>query len=428
MQDAVSQATQTPQLRDSLAIMTKRLLARCDQLASFSALSDGILRAYLTPEHAQANAQVAEWMQAAGMSTWVDAVGNQWGRYEGRDPNAKTLVLGSHLDTVPYAGRYDGILGVLLAIELVADLYQRQERLPFAIEIVGFCDEEGTRFGATLIGSKALAGQWDNDWLDLVDRDGVSMKSALEAFGLPPANVAQAQRDPKHWLGFWEVHIEQGPVLESLNLPVGIVTGIAGAKRATISVKGQAGHAGTTPMNLRRDALTGAADITLAVETIANYAGGDIVATVGQCDVRPSAVNVIAGNATLSLDVRSQSDAERDRVLQQIRIASSVIAERRQLTTDWEWHHEASAVLCDDDFQAVFEQAVISNGVDAYRLPSGAGHDAMAVAEITPMAMLFLRSPKGLSHHPDEAVIADDVTTSLAVMKSALRLLSEKLA
>ncbi|GLS25713.1 allantoate amidohydrolase [Marinibactrum halimedae] len=417
-------ADQLTRPSDAFASAAERLLHRCDVLGGFSALSDGILRAYLTPEHAKANAQVAEWMEEAGMSTWQDAVGNQWGRYEGIEADAKTLVLGSHLDTVPYAGRYDGILGVLAAVELVADLHGRGERLPFAIEIVGFCDEEGTRFGATLIGSKALAGQWNDDWMQLQDDDGISMWSALQAFGLDPHNVRDAALNPDQLLGFWEIHIEQGPVLESLDLPVGVVTGIAGARRANIRLTGQAGHAGTTPMHLRRDALVGAAEVALAVEEIAKRAGGDIVATVGQLFARPGAVNVIAGGAMLSLDVRSQSDDERDRVLEEINDATETIAARRNLDMMWEWQHSAGAVLCDDGFQAVFAQAIADEDIIAQHLPSGAGHDAMAVAEITPMAMLFLRSPRGLSHHPDEAVIEDDVAITLSVMARALKALA----
>ncbi len=401
----------------------KRLLNRCETLAGFSALDDGILRAYLTPQHAQANAQVGEWMIAAGMTTWQDQVGNQWGRYEGCLKGAPKLIIGSHLDTVPYAGRYDGILGVLAAIELVSQLNAENRRLPFAIEVVGFCDEEGTRFGTTLIGSKALAGQWQDDWLAIEDDQGTSMYDALIAFGLDPRQCINARLNPENILGFWELHIEQGPVLEAEDLPLGVVTGIAGAKRSMIQLKGQAGHAGTTPMHLRRDSLTGAAELTLAIERIARDIGGDLVATVGQVFSKPGAVNVIAGQTILSLDVRSQSDVVRDKAVEQINDIAEAIAGRRSLELSWNHTHQAPAVLCNAKYQAVFSSAIeqaFENKVPVRRLPSGAGHDAMALAEICPMAMLFLRSPRGLSHHPDEAVIPEDVASGLSVLYQAI--------
>lgn len=401
----------------------KRLLERCDLLAGFSALKDGILRAYLTPEHQLANQQVADWMNAAGMSTWQDQVGNVWGRYEGNLPKAPALILGSHLDTVPYAGRYDGILGVLSAIELVSELNEKHIRFDHAIEIVGFCDEEGTRFGTTLIGSKALAGLWQDDWLSVTDEDGISMAQALKNFGLDPEQCANAKLNSEKVLGFWELHIEQGPVLEAEDLPVGIVTGIAGARRASIQLKGQAGHAGTTPMNLRRDSLCGAAEITLAIEKIANSVGGDLVATVGQMFTKPGAVNVISGQTLLSLDVRSQNDQLRDQVIETINDTSEVIAGRRNLELSWSHTHRAAAVMCEQSFQEVFAQAidtVFMSRLPIRYLPSGAGHDAMAMAEICPMAMLFLRSPRGLSHHPDESVIPEDVNAALRVFFQSL--------
>lgn len=404
----------------------KRLLNRCETLAGFSALNDGILRAYLTPEHAQANAQVEVWMTEAGMSVWQDSVGNQWGRYEGSVEGAQKLIIGSHLDTVPYAGRYDGILGVLAAIELVSQLQDENRRLPFAIEIVGFCDEEGTRFGTTLIGSKALAGQWRDDWLSIEDEHGKTMGEALIEFGLDPEQCRHAALSPDDIVGFWELHIEQGPVLEAEDLPLGVVTGIAGAKRSMIQLKGQAGHAGTTPMNLRRDSLTGAAELTLAIERIACDMGGDLVATVGQAFSKPGAVNVIAGQTILSLDVRSQNDLVRDKALEQINDVAEAIAGRRNLELSWNHTHQAPAVLCNAKYQGVFSKAIedaFDKTIPVKSLPSGAGHDAMAMAAICPMAMLFLRSPRGLSHHPDEAVIPEDVAGALSVLYQAINIL-----
>lgn len=406
-----------------------RILQRCDELAAISSLPDGILRAYLTPEHQRANDTVAQWMQQVGMTTRVDAVGNIWGRYEAQTANAPALILGSHLDTVPYAGRYDGILGVLLAIELVAGLHQDSQRLPFAIEVVGFGDEEGTRFGSTLIGSKAVAGQWDKDWLELIDENELTLASALRAFGLDPDGCAEAAASPSQVLGYWEVHIEQGPVLEAEDLPVGVVTGIAGARRSHIRTTGQAGHSGTTPMYLRKDSLAGAAEIIVAVEQIAKKYGGDVVATVGQVFARPGAVNVIAGDAIISLDVRSQNDVLRDQVLGAINDAAEAIVARRGLTLAWNHTHRAPAVLCDTHFQSLLAKAIDSATQSALTtkfLPSGAGHDAMAMADLCPVAMLFVRSPGGLSHHPDEGVIPEDVAVAVSVMNQALTLFAEQ--
>ncbi|BFM08107.1 allantoate amidohydrolase [Halioxenophilus aromaticivorans] len=401
----------------------RRVLERCERLAALSALPDGILRAYLTPEQKQANAQVGQWLTEAGMSTWLDAVGNIWGRYEGKKENAPALILGSHLDTVPYAGRYDGILGVLNAIELVHMLHEQGRHLPFAIEVVGFCDEEGTRFGSTLIGSKSVAGHWQDDWLALEDDHGITLAKALHNFGLDPNRCATAGRHCDEVIGYWEVHIEQGPVLEAEDLPLGVVTGIAGARRSNIRVSGQAGHSGTTPMHLRKDALAGAADIILAIENTAKKFGGDVVATVGQVFARPGAVNVIAGDVILSLDVRSQNDTVRDQVLLAINDSVEAIVALRGLTFSWAHTHSAPAVLCDGKFQAIFADAIAATTharLASKFLPSGAGHDAMAMADLCPVAMLFVRSPGGISHHPDEGVIPQDVSLSLSVMMQAL--------
>ena len=404
-------------------IATQRILSRCDELAKFSSLADGISRAYLTKEHAQANQLVASWMEQAGMTTWQDAVGNLWGKYSGTDNKAPSLILGSHLDTVPYAGRFDGILGVLMAIEIVADLHSKNCRLPFAIEVVGFGDEEGVRFGTAMIGSKAVAGQWQDQWLGLTDDDGVTLEQALSEFGLDPKKCQQANRGEDNIIGYWEVHIEQGPVLEAENLPIGVVTGIAGARRSTIKFTGKAGHSGTTPMHLRRDALAGAAEATVAIEKIAHRIGGDLVATVGQIFARPGAVNVIAGDAIISLDIRSQNDNVRDNALADIDEALERISARRNLTIGWTHNHTAKAVLCDTKFQQLFANTIeelFANNFPLKFLPSGAGHDAMAMAEKCPVAMLFLRSPGGISHHPDEGVVPEDVLMTLETLKESL--------
>ena len=402
----------------------QRALEHCLKLAHVSEMRGATLRQYLSDEHRQHNEITAEWMRQAGMQTWVDAVGNQWGRFASEHAQAPRLVLGSHLDTVPNAGAFDGILGVMLAIQLVRYFRDQQISLPFHIDVVGFCDEEGTRFGVTLIGSRALAGTFDPAWLAVEDSNGVSMQDAMQHFGLAPENYAQAALTSSDLLGFWEVHIEQGPVLEANELSLGVVTAIAGAKRASLSIRGLAGHAGTTPMPLRKDALCAAAEISLAVERRAKECQDDRVATVGEFMVRPGAVNVIAGDALISLDVRAQNDEKRDELISVIADDVDQIAAKRHVSVDWHWHHQATAVPCAEEFQQLFSQACQKQGIAMQYLPSGAGHDAMAIAEICPIAMLFIRSPRGLSHHPDEAVIPTDVFDAMAVMVSAVELLA----
>ena len=403
----------------------QRALSNCAQLSRISASENAINRQYLTDEHRRCNAQVAAWMAAAGLETWQDAVGNQWGRLASYNPDAPRLILGSHLDTVPNAGAFDGILGVLLAIEVAAWWRQQNTPLPFHLDIVGFCDEEGSRFGVTLIGSRALCGNFDPQWLSVCDADGISMADALRQFGLDPGRVAEATLPTNKLLGFWELHIEQGPVLEAENLSVGVVTGIAGARRGYLTLQGQAGHAGTTPMQLRRDALCGAAEVIVEIERLAKSTNGECVATVGELTARPGAVNVIAGEARLSLDVRSLDDAARDQLIAAIESASTEIAGRRQLEVTFQWHHNAAAVACDPDLMTLLAEAVQLSELPVTHLPSGAGHDAMAMAAICPVAMLFLRSPRGLSHHPDESVVDVDVDDGFRVLCQAVRLFAQ---
>lgn len=400
--------------------LAERAIARCLQLAALSEFADGILRQYLSEQHKACNQQVAEWMAYAGMQTWQDEVGNQWGRLPSQNENAKRLIIGSHLDTVPNAGAYDGILGVILGIELAGLMRSHGLQLPFHLDVVGFCDEEGTRFATTLIGSKALAGDFDPDWLHIADKDGIFMADAMAQFGLDPNAVQNATLDKESVLAYWEVHIEQGPVLEAANQPIGVVNAIAGAKRAQIDFKGKAGHAGTTPMRLRSDALTAASEFILDVEAIAGRCRNKQVATVGQLKVKPGATNVIAGHCTFSLDVRAQSNEELLQLIQQLRGSADEICQRRGITYTWQWIHQAQAVECNEDIKNLFYNAALENGFLVPLLPSGAGHDAMAIAPICPVGMLFIRSPGGLSHHPNETVIEGDVAVALSTLFSAL--------
>lgn len=403
---------------------TSRALLRCEILSRISELDGAILRQYLSKEHKACNQQVAQWMNDAGMKTWQDAVGNQWGRLESLNKNAPVLIIGSHLDTVPNAGAFDGILGVMLAIEL-ADLAKNNALvLPFHIDVVGFCDEEGTRFGTTLIGSKALAGTFDPSWLKITDKDNITMAEAMIMFGLKPESYQQASIINQVNSAYWEIHIEQGPVLENLEQPIGIVSAIAGAKRANISFIGMAGHAGTTPMSMRADALAAAAELTLAIENTAAQCCNNEVATVGSIKAKPGATNVIAGYSEITLDARAQSESDLSQLIEKIEQQAELIATKRNIKVNWQWTHAAKVVACDNNIQHIFNQASQLNNITAPTLPSGAGHDAMAIGDICPIGMLFIRSPKGISHHPDEAVIKSDVEQALSVMYSALLMMN----
>ena len=397
-----------------------RAIERCHKLSAISEMNDGILRQYLTPEHKRCNQLVSEWMTAAGMNTWQDEVGNQWGRLASNNTNAKRLIIGSHLDTVPNAGAFDGILGVMLAIELAELVNDNALDLPFHIDVVGFCDEEGTRFATTLIGSKALAGAFDLNWLKLTDSNGISMQQAMLDFGLDPQQAHKAALAPESILSYWETHIEQGPVLESQQQALGVVTAIAGAKRAMITYTGQSGHAGTTPMHLRQDSLTAAAELITTIERLAKDGKNGEVATVGFINAKPGATNVIAGQTVMSLDARAQDDKQLEQLLEQIHNNAQHIAQQRGLQLQWQWTHAAPAVKCDAQIQKILQLACNENGEQSPKLPSGAGHDAMAMATICPVGMLFIRSPKGISHHPSESVIATDVAKAVTVLYSAI--------
>ena len=395
------------------------LMRRCDVLAAQSAMSGGIERVYLSPQHATVNAIVSEWMTEAGMSVRQDEAGSLVGRYEGAAPGAPALLLGSHLDTVPDAGRYDGVLGVMLAIAVVARLSARGERLPIALEVLAFGDEEGTRFGTTLLGSRAAAGSWQPEWAQLRDRDGVSLAQAAQAFGLDPARIGEAAHDRERVVGYLEAHIEQGPILEEAGLPLAVVRSIAGARRFQISVLGEAGHAGGTPFERRRDALAGASAIVLAAEEIAKRSG--TIATVGRMSVQPGAVNVIPGRADFSLDLRAETDAARDAAWEQIEAAIEAICGQRRLSARIEQVHAAPAVTASPLLRdAVAEGIRSAIGVEGPVLYSKAGHDAMAMDALTGWAMLFIRCAGGVSHHPDESVTAEDVAAALDAFEAAV--------
>jgi allantoate deiminase len=387
----------------------RQIIERCRALAGLSETSGGLRRTFLSPPMRELHRLIRMWMEAAGMRVWIDAAGNVRGVYEGAPDPARRLLLGSHVDTVPDAGAFDGVLGVVLAIDLVESLGGR--RLPFAIEVAAFSEEEGVRFGVPFIGSRALTGTVDAALLERRDAAGISVEEAIHGFGLDPVNLPEAKLDDAVF-AFVEFHIEQGPVLESLGLPLGVVTSIAGQSRLTGTFRGQARHAGTTPMHLRCDALAGAARWISVVERHARFTPG-LVATVGVAEVLPGAENVIPGEVRVSLDVRHQEDGVKQGSVVNLVKAAEKIAAWRGLTTEWQHHLNAPATPCDPTMVAALSRAVKTAGFSVYELPSGAGHDAMILAERVPVVMLFVRSPGGISHHPDETVNAADVEAAL---------------
>ncbi|NVM76312.1 OHCU decarboxylase [Duganella sp. SG902] len=393
-----------------------------EELAAWSDDTDGALTcAYMTPAHRQTAAQLLEWMRAAGMEAHIDAVGNVVGVYRSDAPDAKTLMTGSHYDTVRNGGKYDGRLGILLPIALVRHLHQRGEKLPFHFEVVGFAEEEGVRFKSTFLGSTAVTGRFDLSLLDQTDADGVSMRDALLAAGHDVARIPAIARDPAGLLGFVEVHIEQGPVLLERDLALGVVTAIAGSSRYLVELTGLASHAGTTPMSMRKDAAAAAAEIVLLVERRCAQAPS-LVGTVGQLQVPGGSVNVIPGACRLSLDIRAADDTVRLAAVKDVLDGIAAICARRQIEYSVQKIVDASAAPCAPRLMRQFGDAIERAGLPRFDLLSGAGHDAMAMAAITDVAMLFTRCGNGgISHNPLETMTADDADIAARVLLDFLR-------
>lgn len=398
------------------------VMAMSDALARFSDVEGALTCSYLSAAHRSVAAQIREWMLAAGLETEIDAVGNVVGRLSaavaaGSAP-VKTLITGSHYDTVTNGGKYDGRLGILLPIAVAARLRRAGVQLPYTLEIIAFAEEEGVRFKTTFLGSRAVVGKFDEAVLDLQDGSGVSMRSAMNDAGLDVGGIAAVARDPSTISGFIEVHIEQGPVLLSEGLPVGVVTSIAGSTRALVSVIGLAGHAGTVPMNLRRDAAIAAAEIVLAVEKRCSGTPG-LVGTVGRLEVPEGAVNVIPGRCELSLDVRAPDDFTRRAAYDDIVAICAEIASRRQVSIDVRKVLEAESAPCAVSMQSRIAESIrrVTGAAEVRHLSSGAGHDAMMMASITPMGMLFVRCGNGgISHHPDELLTEADADVAGRVL------------
>ena len=411
------------------------ILARADELARHSDVAPADVPAgaprpltvtYLTEAHRACAADLLRWMRDDGFDeAGVDAVGNVVGVYRGTDPSAPRLLTGSHYDTVRNAGRYDGRLGIFVPLACVRELARRGRRLPFDLEVVGFAEEEGQRFAATFIGSGALVGQFDPAWLELRDADGVTMREALRAAGHDPAAVPALVRDPARYRGFIEVHIEQGPVLSGAGLPLGVVTAINGSVRFVGEMTGVACHAGTTPMNRRRDAATGVAELALYVERRAAQVP-TLVGTVGQMQVPDGSINVVPGRCRFSLDLRAPSDALRDALVADVLAEAAAIAARRGLELALKETMRAGAAPSDPALMRRWERAVAAAGAPVFHLPSGAGHDAMKLHDAMPQAMLFMRGDNdGISHNPLEAINAADTRLAVEAFLHFLEQLAE---
>jgi allantoate deiminase len=407
----------------------ERLARRLADLGRVTDQPGRLARTFLSPAMRRANALVGNWMKDAGLEVTEDTVGNLIGRGEGSKKGAKTLLLGSHLDTVLDAGRFDGALGVLLPIVALGELRRRGVRLPFAVEVLGFSEEEGVRFASAYLGSKGYTGRLRPADLKLRDNRGVSVRQALAGLAGPGRSARFSPPRPAHQrkdlLGYVEVHIEQGPVLEAKELAVGVVSGIAGQTRARLVFRGRAGHAGTTPMALRRDALAGAAELVLAAEAVARRDRA-LVATVGSLTVSPGASNVIPAEVVLTLDVRHPRDASRRGALRVLQGRARRIARRRRLTLDWEQTQDDNSVACSRQLTKLLAQSVRAQQGRCVELTSGAGHDAVIMSTMASIAMLFVRCRGGLSHHADEYVAPTDIETALRVLVDFLERLAGK--
>jgi allantoate deiminase len=400
------------------ARLAEQAIARCRTLASFSEDAGRLRRTFLSPPMRDVHREIGGWLAPLGMRTRIDAVGNLRAIYPGTDSSFPRLLIGSHLDTVPNAGIYDGMLGVVLAVALLEGLEGR--RLPYAIEVVGFSEEEGVRFGIPFIGSRTLIGRIDDDLLHKSDAGGITIRKAIEQFGLNPAEIPRDVIDDGI-CAYLEFHIEQGPVLENLGRPLGVVEAIAGQTRMDFVFTGRANHAGTTPMNLRFDAMAGAAEWIIAVERTAKSVPG-LVATVGSVQTRPGVTNVVAGEVRAALDLRHANDDQRTRAIEQLTHAAQEIARIRGLSVSATTRMNQPAVPMSAKLTDHIDHAIRSVGCEPHRMVSGAGHDAMILAEKVPSAMIFLRTPNGVSHDPSESVSVDDVAKAI---ESGLQLLEQ---
>lgn len=388
-------------------------IAQCSQTSDPD--KEGVTRLCASQEHEEANRKLNDWMTMSGMEVRMDNAANLIGRYPSTNPDAKTLIFGSHQDTVPNGGKYDGILGVILPIALVNYFHNNQLEFPFHIDVIAFSDEEGTRFQSTLLGSKAISGIFEPAMLTAEDANGVSMGDALVSFGCNPDLISEDAYEKENVLGFVELHIEQGPQLEQANLPVGVVTAMTGIERHTLSIIGKASHAGTVPMNLRQDALVGAAQVIHMFDQLCKREE-DLVGVVGKIANYPNGVNVIPQQTDITIELRSPNDASRIEAREEMLAEIESMMNQYNLAYRHEQTYEQSAVTCADSLSSVLSNAVSLSGITPKHLYSGAGHDGLAVSKLTDIAMLFMRCTDGISHHPDEAILQQDLVAAVEVL------------
>jgi allantoate deiminase len=392
-----------------------KIMDRINELAAISEDDTCVTRTYGTKEFIIGRDKVEQWMKQAGLQTSVDTIGNIRGRLISKNPGAKTFVIASHIDTIINAGRFDGPMGVLMGLDLVEKIIESKKELPFHIELIGFCDEEGCRFHTTYLGSKAVAGSFDVSLLDVKDAAGVSLREVIHQNGADCNKLAGDAIAKNDWLGYYEIHIEQGPVLYEKNTPVGIVTAIAGQRRASIVFRGEAGHAGTVPMDMRRDALACAAEFILEVERFTLVNKNKLVSTIGKLHIPHSATNVIPGEVTVSLDTRSADENILASSYEQLKQVAEEIAVKRNITISWELIQQTKPVACEKTMNKLLARSIEDAGYEVLELVSGAGHDAVPISAVSPVAMLFVRCYKGISHNPLEEVELKDMATALKV-------------
>ncbi|KAA2241364.1 allantoate amidohydrolase [Chitinophaga agrisoli] len=393
----------------------QKIMDRIQELAAISQTEQGLTRTFGSPAWREAALTIQGWMQEAGLHTWIDNIGNVRARLNSPAPGARTFVIASHMDTVVNAGRFDGPLGIIMGLDLVAQFTHTHTPLPFHIELIAFSDEEGCRFHTTFLGSKVVAGGFEPGLLLQKDAAGITLMQAIHTNGGNETGLPADAILPEDWLGYFEIHIEQGPVLYKRNIPVAVVKAIAGQQRIAITFRGMAGHAGTVPMDMRRDALGCAAEFTLAVEKIALANKDRIMATVGKLDVVNAASNVIPGEVSCTLDLRSADENELTALAASLQRSLAEICQQRHIDYEWTPVQETRPVLTDGFLNTLLEQSITTAGYEALQLVSGAGHDAVAIAAVAPVCMLFVRCFDGISHHPQENVELADITAAVEV-------------
>ncbi|MBS1664070.1 MAG: M20 family metallo-hydrolase [Bacteroidetes bacterium] len=403
----------------------EHIIGRIDELAAISEQDSGITRRYGTGAAVSAGDKVLAWMREAGLTGRKDAIGNIRGRLDCGNPAARTMVIASHIDTVVNAGKWDGPLGVLVGLDLLEQVIRKGKIFPFHIELIAFCDEEGVRFHTTYLGSKVVAGSFEPELLERRDEEGISLREAVEAIGGRPDELDSEAIGDGRWLGYFELHIEQGPVLYERKVPVALVKGIAGQVRAEVVFTGMAGHAGTVPMIMRQDALCGASEFVLGAEELAGGEGSGLVATVGKLEVRGGASNVIPGEVVCSVDIRSADAGVLERGHERLRLLAEEIGSRRGLGVQWKVVQATAPVDGDERMNKLLGESIEAAGYPVLELVSGAGHDAVPVSAVSPVSMLFVRCYKGISHHPLEDVEKGDLAAAIAVAEIFVDRLTE---